>query len=155
MPMRRLLSLSVLLVASAMAISLSPSVAAATGGTPVALTQEACTAALTRALTAHFNLEGELQLELLRAWTPPALPAADWQVVVTEFPSTAASAMMLRCRLMADGVIAGEQTLTLHAVLWRDVWVTRQPVNTGAQFDPALGGWESRHHQGSWVGRIT
>jgi len=136
--MRRLLSLSTLLVASAMAISPSPSVAAATGGTPVALTQEACTAALTRELTAHFNLEGELQLELLRAWTPPALAAADWQVVITEFPSVAASAMMVRCRLVADGAAAGELTLTLRAALWRDAWVTRQPVTTGAIFDSAL-----------------
>ena len=131
MPMRRLLILSVLLVTSALAISPSPSA-------PGPLTQEACTAALTHALTTHFNLDGELQLELLRTWTPPALAAANWQVVVTEYPTTAASAMMLRCRLLADGVMAGEQTLTLHATLWRDVWVTRQPVNTGAVFDPAL-----------------
>ena len=131
MPMRRLLILSVLLVTSAMAISPGPSA-------PGPLTQEACTAALTRDLTSHFNLEGELQLELLRTWTPPALAAANWQVVVTEYPTTAASAMMLRCRLLADGVMAGEQTLTLHATLWRDVWVTRQPVNTGTQFDPAV-----------------
>ncbi len=105
---------------------------------PTTLTSEACTAALNRELTAHFNLEGELQLELLRAWTPPAMTAADWQVVVTEFPATASSALMLRCRLVADGVAAGEQTLTLRAALWRDVWVTRQPVNAGAMFDPAV-----------------
>jgi len=106
--------------------------------TPVALTQAACTAALTRELAAHFNLEGELQLELLRAWTPPTLTAADWQVVVTEFPAVASSAMMLRCRLVADGAAAAEQTLTLRAALWRDAWVTRQPVNTGAIFDAAV-----------------
>lgn len=137
--MRRLLSLLALFAGSvALSTEALAKVDAATGGTPAPFTQEACTAALTRALTNHFNLEGELQLELLRAWTPPAVTAADWQVVITEFPATVSAAMMLRCRLVADGVVAGEQTLTLRASLWRDAWVTRQPVTTGALFDPAV-----------------
>jgi flagella basal body P-ring formation protein FlgA len=141
MSMRRLCSISVLLVASAMAISPSLPAAAAVGSTrlaPAPLTQEACTAALTRELTAHFNLDGELQLELLRAWTPPAMNATDWQVVISEFPTVASSAMMVRARFVADGAAAGELTLTLRAALWRDAWVTRQPVSTGTVFDPAL-----------------
>jgi flagella basal body P-ring formation protein FlgA len=151
MSKRRLCSLFVLLVASAMAISPSLPAAAAVGSTrevpsaadgarpaPGPLTQEACTAALTRELTAHFNLEGELQVELIRAWTPPAMNATDWQVVISEFPQVASSAMMVRAHLVADGALAGELTLTLRAALWRDAWVTRQPVNTGAIFDPAL-----------------
>jgi flagella basal body P-ring formation protein FlgA len=101
-------------------------------------TQDACVAALSRELSAHFNLEGDLQLELLRAWTPPALVANDWQVAITEYPSVASSAMMVRCRLLADGATAAELTLTLRAALWRDAWVTRQPVTTGATFDPAV-----------------
>ena len=139
--MRRLLSLFVFVSLSA-ALSAKASATAEAAGTPaktlLPLTQDACVAALTREFTAHFNLEGDLQLELLRAWTPPATLAHDWQVAVTEFPAVASSAMMVRCRLLADGATAGELTLTLRGALWRDAWVTRQPVTTGSTFDPAV-----------------
>lgn len=128
--MRRLSLL--LLALSTLAVPARPA------GAAVPLTPDIVVAALTRDLTAHFNLEGELSLELLRAWTPPALAAADWQVAITEYPSVAGSAMLLRCRLLADGAAAGDLTITLRASLWRDAWVTRQPVPTGTIFDPAL-----------------
>src|SRR5688572_17738201 len=44
--------------------------AASTAQTP--FTREQLMAELTRSIGSHFNLEGDLQLELLRAWTPPA-----------------------------------------------------------------------------------
>ncbi len=106
--------------------------------TSVPLTQDAFVAALSRDLVSHFNLEGELQLELLRVWTPPPMVASNWQVVVTEYPAVAGSAMLLRCRMLADNTAAGELTLTMRAALWRDAWVTRQPAATGAIFDPAI-----------------
>jgi flagella basal body P-ring formation protein FlgA len=102
------------------------------------LTQEAFVSLLNRELALHFNLEGELQLELLRVWTSPAASAADWQVAVTEYPAVAGSAMLVRCRLLADNTSAGEMTITLRASLWRDAWITRQPVTTGTTFDPAI-----------------
>ena len=34
----------------------------------------------------HFNLEGDLQLELLRPWAPPAQTAAAWTLEVLEYP---------------------------------------------------------------------
>lgn len=102
------------------------------------LTQDAFAFEITRGLVNHFNLEGELQIELLRTWNPPQVVAREWQVVITEFPSVAASAMLLRCRVLADGQPAAESTLTLRASLWKDVWVARQPLMHGAVFDPAL-----------------
>lgn len=105
---------------------------------PVApLTQDALVEAVSRKLVSHFNLEGDLQIELLRDWAPPSIVASDWQVVVTEYPSVAASAMLMRCRVLADGKVVGDPTLTMRASLWRDAWVARQPVATGAIFDPA------------------
>lgn len=127
--MRRALLLCCLLAAA-----LRAAVAA-----PVApLTQDTFVKALGQELVSHFNLEGDLQLELLRAWNPPSLVAADWQIVVSEYPSAAASAMLLRCRILADGAVVSDATLTLRAQLWRDAWVTRQPVNYNAPFDPAV-----------------
>ncbi len=130
--MRRFLALGLLLLAPL-------SRAAQDQSRPVApLTQEALVAALSRELGSHFNLEGELQLELLRPWNPPAQVAADWQVAITEYPAVAAGAMLLRCRVLADGVVGGEATLAVRASLWRDAWVARQPVLNGAPFDPAV-----------------
>jgi flagella basal body P-ring formation protein FlgA len=98
-------------------------------------TQENFLAALTRDLAAHFNLEGDLQLEFLRSWSSPDRVARDWQVQITEYPSVAASSMLLRCRVAADGQPLGEVTLTLRAALWRDAWVARQPLANNTPFD--------------------
>lgn len=104
---------------------------------PTPFTREQLVAELTRDLASHFNLEGDLQLELLRAWNPPAKVAAVWQVNVLEYPSVASSSMMVRCRILADAAPVGETTFVLRAALWRDAWAARLPVALGAVFEPA------------------
>jgi flagella basal body P-ring formation protein FlgA len=101
------------------------------------LTRDDLLAALTQHIAAHFNLEGELQLELLRAWTPPTKVATKWDVNILDFPSVPSSSMMVRCRVVADGNSVAEATFVLKAQLWRDAWVSRVPVSTGTMFDPA------------------
>ncbi len=90
---------------------------------------------LTENLVSHFNLEGELQLELLRAWAAPARVAAQWSVEIAEYPALPAAAMLTRCRLLADGQVVGEYTATLRASLWRDAWAARQPLAANTSFD--------------------
>lgn len=105
------------------------------------LTREQFLSILSHDLCAHFNLEGELQLELLRPWSAPARPAATWEVAVLEYPSTPSSSMLLRVRITADGKVVSTMAdagLILRASLWRDVWAARQPVAVGATFDPSL-----------------
>jgi flagella basal body P-ring formation protein FlgA len=102
------------------------------------LAQEEFLAALAREIQSHFSLEGDLAIELVRPWNTPARVARDWQVTVTEFPTVAASSMLLRCRLTADGQPAGDATVVLRASLQRDVWAARQPLTTGALFDAGL-----------------
>ncbi|MBX3738113.1 MAG: flagellar basal body P-ring formation protein FlgA [Candidatus Didemnitutus sp.] len=102
------------------------------------LSQENFTAALTRDLSAHFNLEGDLQLEFIRPWTSPDRVARDWQIQISEYPSVAATSMLLRCRILADGQSLGETTLTLRAALWRDAWVARQPISNNTPFDASI-----------------
>jgi len=92
---------------------------------------------LGRDLAAHFNLEGDLQIELLRPWAPPAQVAAAWTIEVLEYPALPSSSMLLRCRILADGAEAASATLVLRASLWRDAWVSRAPLALGAGFDPA------------------
>lgn len=100
-------------------------------------TQEQFVAAVGSDLSSHFNLEGELQLELLRPWSAPGRAAQSWQVEITEYPAAPASSMMVRCRVRADGALGAEQTLVLRAALWRDAWYARQPLTNGSHFDPA------------------
>lgn len=114
--------------------------ASASSPTPAAgpLTQEQLIGALEHELAAHFNLEGELKLELLRAWTAPDHLARAWQVQVAEYPTLPTSSMLVRCRILADGAAVAEPTFVLRAALWRDAWVVRQPVNNGGAFDSSL-----------------
>ncbi|MBI2516356.1 MAG: flagellar basal body P-ring formation protein FlgA [Opitutae bacterium] len=102
------------------------------------LTQEQLVGALERDIAAHFNLEGELKLELLRAWSGPDRVAREWQVQVAEYPTLPTSSMLVRCRVLADGAAVAEPTFVLRAALWRDAWIARQPVTNGGAFDPSL-----------------
>lgn len=103
----------------------------------VRLTREKLTASISRDLVSHFNLDGDLDVELLRTWTPPTQVASTWTITVTEFPAVASSSMLLRCRLIADNTVVAEPTLVVRAALWRDSWATRAPLTIGTTFDPA------------------
>ena len=102
------------------------------------LTSDQFVADLARDLSAHFNLEGDLQLELIRPWTSPRHAAESWNLELLEYPAAPSSSMLVRCRVLADGASVAEFSLVLRAMLWRDVWVARQPLTNGATFDPAL-----------------
>lgn len=108
---------------------------------PVAspLAQSQFTDLLARDLAAHFNLEGDLQLELIRSWSSPERVARDWQLQILEFPAVPATSMLLRVRVLGDGaVVVPEATLLLRASLWREAWVARQPLPADGTFDAAL-----------------
>jgi flagella basal body P-ring formation protein FlgA len=136
--MRPLLSVLFFLIFAGLPVLVPASAVAPVDASAAApLDQARFIAALGRELATHFNLTGELSLELLRPWSPPARIAGNWQVVVTEYPSIAASSMLVRCRLVADGAETGETTVVLRAALWRDAWVARQPLAVGAVFDAA------------------
>ena len=118
-------------------VLVSGSAARAAMAEPAAFTHEELVTALSGALAAHFNLEGDLQLELLRPWSAPARLARSWTVDVAEYPNVMATSLLTRCRLLADGALVGEYTLTMRAALWRDAWAARQPVTANTTFDPA------------------
>jgi flagella basal body P-ring formation protein FlgA len=125
------------------ALTLGTGAIAQAAGQPVAATASAAfnrdqfLTDLARDLAAHFNLDGELQLELPRGWTPPVAPAtaARWTLDVAEYPSLASSAMLVRCRILGDGLLASDSTFIVRATHTREVWVVRQPVTPGAMFD--------------------
>ena len=111
---------------------------ASEAATSAPFTREQLLTSLTRAIESHFNLEGELQLELIRTWTPPARGAAAWDLQVLEYPSVPSASMMVRCRVLGDAIAVIETTFVVRAQLWRDAWTTRQPLAIGAAFDPSL-----------------
>ena len=117
------------------------SFAATNDSTPldaVPLSREVVTAALASNLTAHFSLEGELQVEFLHSWPTPDRVAQKWQVEVSDFPMLLSSTMLLHLRVIADGAVASEGPITIRAELWRDVWVVRQPLVSGSTFDKVV-----------------
>jgi flagella basal body P-ring formation protein FlgA len=105
---------------------------------PAPLDRDQLISILSRQLASYYNLEGDLELELVRPWAPPDQLAAAWDVSVLDYPAVPAASMLLRCRILADGAAATEMTLVLHAALWRDAWVAREPLVVGATFDPAV-----------------
>ncbi|PAW67756.1 MAG: flagella basal body P-ring formation protein FlgA [Opitutia bacterium Tous-C1TDCM] len=104
----------------------------------VPFTRDQLVAALTRKLAEQFTLDGDLQLELIRPWASPARVAKNWDLQVLEFPSVPAASMMVRCRIFADAVAIAEATFVVRAQLWRDAWVSRQPLVAGTTFDAAM-----------------
>jgi len=74
---------------------------------------------------------------LPKGWVPPAAAADHWRVELAEYPLLASSAMLVRLRLFGDGALAADASLVLRAVHGREVWVARQPLASGAIFDPS------------------
>ena len=121
-----------------LAVAPAPAVVAPVAPLAIPLTRDTLVSGLIRDLVAHYNLEGDLQLELIRSWEPPSEIARKWTINVIEFPAVAASTMLLRCRVSADGKVVDEPTIVVRASLWRDAWATREPLMIGATFEPSL-----------------
>jgi flagella basal body P-ring formation protein FlgA len=102
---------------------------------PAPFTSAQLLAAVASDLSGHFRLEGDLKLEALRAWTPPAAAASNWAVVVTDYPAMPSTTMVVRCQLIGDGAVMDDTTLVLRAALWQDAWFAPQPLASGAVFD--------------------
>lgn len=136
-PTPLLVPLFAMLVATVQPLSAASPAGSATLPAPTRFTTDQLLGHLGPDLASHFNLEGDLTLELLRPWTPPTTTAGRWQVVVDDYPASPASSLLLRCHLLADGNNVAEYTFVLHAALWRDAWSTRQPLTAQATFDPA------------------
>jgi flagella basal body P-ring formation protein FlgA len=139
-PIIRLFILVVLLllgVTGTLSASGAGSLAPRAETAPAPFNREQLIADLARDLGAHFNLEGELQLELPRTWATPTAVASHWAVEIVEYPSLASSAMLLRIRVVGDGAVVADLSVVVRAAHIREVWIARQPIALGAIFDPA------------------
>ncbi len=89
-------------------------------------------------LSTQFGVAGELQLDLLRAWTPPVAPSADWEMTIVVPPRVLAAQMIVHVRLTSEKRNLGEWNLPLRAQLWTDAMVARQPIARGQALDASL-----------------
>lgn len=137
--MSTLLRLIIFVVLLVLGVARTLAAAPAAGDAAVAapFAREQLVADLSRDLAAHFNLDGELQIELPRTWSAPTTVASHWAVEVVEYPSIASSAMLVRVRVHGDGVLAADSSVVVRAAHLREVWIARQPIALGAIFDPA------------------
>ena len=92
---------------------------------------------LSRLLADHYRVDGELQLELLRAWASPAPSRSPLSAQLVEAPSLLTPTVSLRIRLVSTEGELGETAVLLRAQLMRDVWYSRTPLDRGAAFDPS------------------
>jgi flagella basal body P-ring formation protein FlgA len=125
--------LSLCLASASFATDAVDSKEIATNGT--AFTAEAFLQQVGRDLTAHYNFEGELDLDFVRQWAAPSGTARVWTIKVEEYPSTPTASMYLRCQVLGDGKVVANDTVFLRMALWRDVWATRAPLTIGATFN--------------------
>ena len=107
------------------------------GAVPAAtyFTQDQLLADLTRQLAERFQTRGDLQLDLNRPWTPLSQATGSVEVVVIDFPVRLSSSLLLQVRLQSGGQPQGNFSLMVKAQLFRDVWVTRSPIEHGTSFD--------------------
>jgi flagella basal body P-ring formation protein FlgA len=89
-------------------------------------------------LATHFGVAGELQLELLRSWHPPATPASDWKMLLVAPPPKLTPQLLVRVRLEAGDRQLGEWTLPLQARLWNDALAVHQPLDRGQTVNVSL-----------------
>ncbi len=128
-----------LLLLAALVLALPGARAADTAAAarPPAVAPENFLPALTAQLAAHFRVDGELQLDLLRTWAPVRTPDQPWEMVVVTPPAMLVPQTIVRVRLVSAGRNLGEWNLPVHLQLWNDAWVARQPLERGATLDLA------------------
>ncbi|CAM2826679.1 flagellar basal body P-ring formation chaperone FlgA [Rariglobus hedericola] len=106
---------------------------------------------LTTDLSAHYAVTDTLEVDLLRPWTAPAIPASTQAdktgeppvvTTVVDYPEALASSMLVRVRYTRDTVILREETLAVRANVWREGLTAATPVKRGAAV--VLEGLETR-----------
>jgi flagella basal body P-ring formation protein FlgA len=144
-PLRPVLALLALLLAAAATGAAAPlDGEVAPGPVPVPaasvpVTPEHFLPQLVAQLSAHFRLEGQLQLELLRSWVAPVMPgSAAWEMTVVAPPPALASQLIVHVRLTCAQRSMGEWNLPLRAQLWSEALVARQPLLRGQILDSSL-----------------
>lgn len=80
----------------------------------------------------HVRDKGELQLRMLRAWTPVQVPDEPVDVKIVDLPTSGVNAsFIVRFDLVVRREIVSTWQVALNAQVMREVWVTRTPLKRG------------------------
>ncbi len=80
----------------------------------------------------HVRDRGELQLRMLRAWTPVQVPDEPLEVKIVDLPTSGVNAsFIVRFDLVVQREIVGTWQIALNAQVMREVWVARTPLKRG------------------------
>jgi flagella basal body P-ring formation protein FlgA len=90
---------------------------------------------LTHQVSNHFNVEGEWELTPQQPLVIFPTEASAWELSVTSFPAQLSSYLVLRYRLMGDGLVVQENSLLVKASLWKSAWITHHPITARTIFD--------------------
>lgn len=100
---------------------------------------EAFAAELGKELAARLSVTGELKLALTRPWQPVKLPASDFAIAITEFPTGGLSGTFLvRVKVCSGGALIGDWYVPVAAQLWQEVWVASSRLDRGQALDRSL-----------------
>ncbi|HEU5081271.1 MAG TPA: flagellar basal body P-ring formation chaperone FlgA [Opitutaceae bacterium] len=99
-------------------------------------TPENLLADLTRELSDHYRVNGELQLEFGRAWSPFDASVGPVTLTILDQPAVLSQSLLVRVRFSSGAKVLGETSLFVRAQLFRDVWVVRNSPERGSNFDP-------------------
>lgn len=107
----------------------------ASGSNPVSnYTADNLLADLAQQLTDRYRASGELQVDLLRVWTPPQ-STEPLSLVILDAPPVLGSTLLVHFRLLAGARPVTETSLLLRVQLMREVWCARTPAERGTAFD--------------------
>ena len=100
---------------------------------------EELTELLTQALQERVGPEaGELEVQLLRPWTPVKAPNQPLSLVLLNFPATGlAPQCILRFELRAGDKPIGAWQTAVQMHLWKEVWVARSTIRRGTPLGEA------------------
>lgn len=103
------------------------------------LDAEELTQLLARTLQAHIGSDaGELEVQLLRPWTPVKVPNAPLSLVLQNLPATGLGPQcILRFELRAGDRPVGAWQTAVQLHLWREVWVARTTIPRGTPLQQA------------------
>jgi flagella basal body P-ring formation protein FlgA len=94
---------------------------------------------LQKQLVTYFGLKGDLKLSFIREWNAIQLPAKDFDLTLTDYPSQGVTdSFAVRFKISSGGVEVGQWQIGLRAQLWQSVWVTQGRLDRGQALDRTL-----------------
>ncbi len=100
------------------------------------ISRDALIETLSRQLASHFNLSGDLSVDLLSTWTPPPASPDPQVATIVEYPSQLSPEFIVRVHIESSSTEQPDYTVSVRAQLWRNAWATRGPVGRGDLFVP-------------------